>query len=208
MTVINFNQINQRFTNEVLCYINKGYVISTNTMGGTSGECATYVDLVNPADKSYLLRVWKERVRTSSNEYVVLIQINKYTKEDGYEIDRYSALYSDDGAVVNKIKYYEINRQKGIFTDSKEEFEGILCKQNERFTRKYCTQKCTKEINLFNLPHMFIDDIIERIRQVYGCKRANGSCIKSVKMSKDHKNKLYAIVSYKCGNHEGTINLC
>lgn len=210
MTYFTKQAIEKEFSNEVRSYLECGFIIATENMSGNCNSNVKYIDFVDPRDNSYLTRIWLifEKVFNTTG---VVIQVNQYTEEDGYEhgVARY---YPTDGGVFEIVKeFYVIDERKDIFTDDREEVYKANQLRESRYVNKVHDNLEIpyggKIMDVKSLSKKTLLSIIDRVKQNYGCKRANESNITSIKLYKDSKGKLYSKIEYEVGKQSGSIRL-
>lgn len=213
MAIVTANHINSVFSNIINDYMNKGYVISTDTMSGCfSGEIC-HIDLKHNDKPDEMIRVWllkdySEKLQAShSYSYIDMITISarKYNLHSGR-----SHWYDNGEQIGTPVIFYKVkeNEKCHAYTDSLDECKSIIDLREERFDRNYIQRNVRKDLDLNKVSINVKDLIINRIREVPGAKRAKGyDCIKRISLNKDSNNRLYCESYWEFNNRSGKVIL-
>ena len=125
--IIRRAEINRRFTQIVGEYIQEGYVINTETMRGSQGEEGK-VDLTKGEG---IIRVLMQEHSVGLGTYELVISVLKFTDWR----DRWT-LWNQEGEEVWSIKFYVLNKGKGIYTDDEDGVREALKLHRTRALRK------------------------------------------------------------------------
>ena len=133
--IIKMNYVNKLATEILSDYISKGYVLSS-TMSGHQGEI--YKVDVYKDNEIVRIRVEKGYSRTKTEKKysfekakVVYILVEKFEN-----LNR--TLWNGDGEELSYIKFYEVDRYKGVYCDNYAEYTMIKKKQDDRLKTKSC----------------------------------------------------------------------
>lgn len=197
-------------------YIKDGYMISPFTMVGSYSGAGSFIDLVKYNDNSHIIRIWMCNEFTinkdpSNHSYISTknIRIKCYKNDIHYKCDvnHISTLWPDKGELLNEIKFYKIASRDNynIYTDS---FDEALKYLNISINR-HCARHISsfrKEIALDKLPRKFVNNIMDRIHNIRGFKRAPNDCINKVTVLQDG-NRFRSMVYYSFNGKNGIIDL-
>ena len=220
MAIITVNDLNRLFNQTVVDLMSKGYTISQFTHGGSYFNTVGHLDLVKPNDKSHLIRIWTVTNTESTDDKIyrhidtAAIRVSKYMWKDGFDGKcRSQTLWPDRGEVLSEHKFYKIcdrsDRNGGmVFTDNLDEAKNILNIQWNRYcNRSIKSNNYIRELELSKLSPNFVDKIMYRINAVRGFKRANASCITSVRVGRNYNGRMVADIAYSQNGKCGIINL-
>lgn len=202
-------ELNNRFSNIIMGYINKGFKLSPLTHNGSFSRSGCYLDVKDPKEKGYIYRIWMidddTALAQQRNVYVStkILRVKKYKYDGKYT----RTFWPDEGDFVSEKIFYVVKAGKS-FTDSVDEINDIYNLRNKRRDLKpkdnnsdytYC-----RKIAINKLPEDFIDNIMEKINKIRGFKRASATCIKSVLLYKES----YYNYSKRCTTYKlkGTVN--
>jgi hypothetical protein len=187
MSVIGTNSFNKLYSEEIKRYLDDGYHIVPPIGGMRSHSSAiVYTDFMNDRERSHVTRIWLIESSKRINDYYcdcTSIVIRKYKIPS----DSYRTLWPDDGDFISRKDYYIIlrNNRKRAYTDSAEEFCACMEKQRDRDKVKKELESTSRDIGLKRLPPDFIDNLMERVNQLQGFKKATSLCIKRVYLYHD-----------------------
>jgi len=210
--VFGIAELNVRYSNFIKDYLNKGYVISPLTISNSFSGAKSFFDLTNPKEKGVTYRVWTKDTHDTSHSFLK-IEVRKYNRKTYPR-----TLRPDEGDIVNEKSFFVVS-EKGIYTDDENEIIQINKCRSDRRKMSESLNKVnfkTRNLRIDHLSADFIDNIMARINQVRGFKRANATCIKRVTLYKEsyydwsrYKRvyKLKAHVSFSYNNKSGNIYL-
>lgn len=220
MSVMTDKDVTLRYNSVISTYMNRGYIISPFTHGGTYLSTTNHVDLIKPNDNSHILRIWLlDDYHSINNKYcrhinVVHIRVKSYNKNDGFDgnISNGQQLWPSNGQVLYEEMFYMFKTcksGKSVYAYNLDEALSYIKLSDSRYDRRYTENyiNINKEMSIDKLTPKFIDQIMSRITSLRGFKRATSRCIKSVKLSKDYSNKIMATVKYEFNGKLGYINL-
>lgn len=120
--------INKLFTDKMLEYINDGYVVNTNTMGGTQGEQAM-VDLTNG---EYIIRLYIDIKSESLINHLHIIaervkMIKKYKR--GWD----NTIWNGQNEVIYDKSFIEIDYGRYYVDVESDEYKEIKAKRKKRY---------------------------------------------------------------------------
>lgn len=124
--------INKLFTDKMLEYINDGYVVNTNTMGGTQGETAK-VDLTNG---KYIIRLYIDIKSESLMSYLHIIAervkvIKKYKR--GWD----NTIWNGHNEVIFDKSFFEVDYGRYYVDVESDEYKEIKAKRKKRYEYGY-----------------------------------------------------------------------
>lgn len=227
MTTMTIKQIDDAFTAMACYYINrKGLMISPFTQGGSYSDEHGHIDLIDPNDCSYIIRIWLMQGRYSidNKSYwhgfdTIKMMVKKYTDPDTKNIDiaRSKTLWPNKGESLYEKEYYAIgkmtNGKSYVYTDDVNTAINSLNLAMQRIENRPYGVKCyNTNVELNRLTPKFVDSIMKRINSIKGFKRAHADCITSVKLSnvycyQSDSNRLQAQVKYSFNGKDGIITL-
>lgn len=193
-------------------YIKDGYMISPFTMAGSYSGAESFIDLIKYNDNSHVIRIWICNGFTNQNDSYMNtknIRIKCYKNDIHYkcDINHIRTLWPDSGELLNEIKFYKIADRDdcNIYTDS---FNEAIEYRNISINRHYARHNSPfrKEIALDKLPRKFVNNIMNRIHNTRGFKRASNDCINKVTVLQDG-NRFRSTVYYSFNGKSGVINL-
>jgi len=208
MAIFTMKDLDKEFTNTINDYVNKGYIISPMTHGGSYSSEKSHVDFINPKDNKNIFRVWLLEDEYTPNPKrawdrisTLVISIRKY-KWDGKHYN--CTLWPDKGEVISEKAFYTVKHCQ-CYTDSLEEalsFRNLSC---SRFEARHIKRTDPKILDTTKMPLKTLDAIMDKINCIRGFRRANLNCIKKVTLSKDYNGKLRAYIDYDYNNKSGRL---
>jgi len=127
-------EINKLFTDKMIEYINDGYIVHSNTMGGTQGEIAK-VDLVN-YNKGNIIRLYMDRESKYPLEYLYIIA-ERIPLKKGFSKGFDKTIWNGKHEKIYEVRLIEIDYGKYyVFPDS-EEYNEIKAKRKQRYEYGY-----------------------------------------------------------------------
>lgn len=182
MPVIGKRAFSKKYSEEITKYLNDDYHIVI-PFGGmrTYSSALSYTDLMNDKDRTHVTRVWvidgSTRIGGSyCNTVSIVVRKCKCPSESYY------TLWPDDGECISRKDYYIIEGHDGkrAYTDSAEEAVECIEKRRVRIENKKKYEQDKREIDLKKLSPDFIDNLMERVNQLQGFKKATSLCINRV----------------------------
>lgn len=178
-----FININEKFTELVSSYINKGYTFNTASMGGSEGEISR-VDLTNGAE---IIRIyvknfndWENDMPLEGVEIVVGLSTDKVVPH--MHCDFYKAISSSRLDVIYNERYYTIgcNQKLGRVYGTKGEAEAAIQKRiDRRRARRIACKDFSATPEMMEIAKRFIRRKVgsaKRIRTNYiSLKKSNSS---------------------------------
>ena len=220
MAIVTVNDLNRIFNETVVDLMEKGYVISQFTHGGSYSHTEGHLDMAKPNDKSHIIRVWTVTGIEDTDDRIyrhidtAAIRISKYTSKDGFDGRcRSQTLWPDRGEILSERKFYQIcdrSERKGgkVYTDNLDEAMKILNMQWDRYcSRSKTGDNYSHDVEVSKLPASLVDGIMRRINSIRGFKRATASCITKVKVGRNYNGKMAADVYYSQNGKGGVITL-
>lgn len=175
--------IDKKYTEKIMEYLNKGYTIHTNTMNGSQGELAK-VDLTNGKE---VIRIYMDRTYIGFSDKVIVILVGRNTcKLYDSESD---IIWNSKLEIIEKMEFVKIGENYYI---PKEDFAEIHKKRRKRIN-KYSDDYIT---------YIFHDEakkiILPFVKRQPKCKSARLSDIKEVKktVSKNRYTNKYETKYY------------
>lgn len=206
MMMNNF-EVDIAFTNIIKSYLDQGFVVSTRTANGSYSDAEMYVDMIKGDLKKGdpIYRIWKLVSRSEVVDEIPSKRsfekhwdvINLVVKR--YTFDGTSTYWFNRGDVISEKKFYVISYNKVVTADVNDvvdvwklrlqrwenSYNNNYLSGNERNNPDH--SRCIK---LENLPAKLVTNIMNRINKIRGFKKANPSCIDSI--------KLYNCNEYNC----------
>ena len=222
MAIVTVNDLNRLFNQTVVDLMGKGYVISQFTHGGSYSHTEGHLDMINPNDKSHLIRIWIVTGIDNTDDKIyrhvdtAAIRVSKYTGKDGFDGKcRSQTLWPARGEILSECKFYQIcdrSERKGgkvgrVYTDNFDEAKKILNMQWSRYCSRANKDNYYHDVEVNKLPANLIDCIMKRINSIRGFKRATASCINRVCIGRNYSGKMAANVYYSQNGKGGVINL-
>ena len=121
-------EINKLFTDKMMEYINDGYIVNTNTMGGTQGEQAM-VDLTNG---KYIIRLYID-IKSESliNHLHIIAERVKMRKKFKRGWD--NTIWNGDNEVIFDKSFIEIDYGRYYVDEESDEYKEIKAKRKQRY---------------------------------------------------------------------------
>lgn len=218
--IILASNIIKSFNSVIADFIKDGYVISPFSMKGSYTSAESFVDLIHSDNIDHIIRVWlRESHMTPVNTsyryiHTKSIIVKKYEFKHKVKINSVAwphTLWPNEGILIKEIKYYEFaNRgDQTIYTDSLDEATAYFNIQSDRYSSRHTNfnyQLYRKDISVDRLPVKFMSNIMDRIHEIRGFKRATPDCISNVTIIKDDE-RFKSIVRYSFNGKTGFINL-
>lgn len=120
--------IDALFTSKIMEYINQGYIIHTNTMGGSQGELAK-VDLYKGKD---IIRIYTDHKYHGIGGHTTLVLTIGRNKNKIYGNPR-DIIWNKDLEIIEQLEFVELSDNYFVTPD---EFKPIKEKQMLRYKRK------------------------------------------------------------------------
>lgn len=218
--IILASNIIKSFNSVIADFIKDGYVISPLSMKGSYTSAESFVDLIHGDNTDHIIRVWLcENSMTpvaTSYRYIRTksIVVKKYdlkNKANINDISWPSTLWPNEGILTKEIKYYEFANRgyQSVYTDSLDEATSYFNIQSDRRSRRYTNfnyQLYRKDVSVDKLPVKFVSNIMNRIHEIRGFKRATKDCINKVTVIKEN-GKFKSTVQYSFNGKSGSIYL-
>lgn len=131
-------EINKLFTDKMIEYVNNGYIVNTNTMGGTQGEQAM-VDLTNG---EYIIRLYID-IKSESliNHLHIIAERIKMRKKFKRGWD--NTIWNGDNEVIFDKSFIEIDYGRYYVDEESDEYKQIKAKRKQRYENGF-RQRNTK----------------------------------------------------------------
>ena len=124
--------INKLFTDKMLEYINDGYVVNTNTMGGTQGETAK-VDLTNG---KYIIRLYVDIKSENLINYLhIIAERVKLTKKYKHGWD--NTIWNGHNEVIFDKSFFAVDYGRYYVYVESDEYKEIKAKRKQRYEYEY-----------------------------------------------------------------------
>lgn len=211
MAIVTVKDLSNQFSATVNEYLNKGYMISPITHGGSYSSEQGHVDLVNPKDRKSIIRVWLlegyEPVDPNKSSWNTIPTLSITVKEYDWN-GRWNSqtLWPNCGLTISDKVYYEVYDKK-CYSDSKDEVVTFRHLNYTRCEAREIKSDDYRNIDVSKVPGKFITSIMDRIRSIRGFKRANSNCITKISLQRSFTGKLKAYISYSYNNKTGSIIL-
>ena len=129
--VIKREDLDKKFTEAVMKYMNKGLFIATSSMSGHQGEEGK-IDLTD-GKSTYRVLMYKT-FEHAQFQRVIIIEVRKY---DEYVTRGMHTLWNDKGELIDTaLKMYEVEGCDNVYVETEEEAKAIRKLQLERY-KKY-----------------------------------------------------------------------
>lgn len=218
--IILASNIIKSFNSVIADFIKDGYVISPFSMKGSYTSAESFVDLIHSDNIDHIIRVWlcESHMTPVNTSYRYIhtksIIVKKYEFKHKVKINSVAwphTLWPNEGILIKEIKYYEFaNRgDQTIYTDSLDEATAYFNIQSDRHSSRHTNfnyQLYRKDISVDRLPVKFVSNIMDRIHEIRGFKRATKDCINKVTVIKEN-GKFKSTVQYSFNGKSGSIYL-
>ena len=136
--------INKLFTDKMMEYINDGYIVNTNTMGGTQGEQAM-VDLTNG---EYIIRLYID-IKSESliNHLHIIAERVKMRKK--FKCGWDNTIWNGHNEVIFDKSFIEIDYGRYYVDEESDEYKEIKTKRKQRYESDF---RNTRNIVYFENP--------------------------------------------------------
>lgn len=186
-------EINKLFTDKMIEYINDGYIVHSNTMGGTQGEIAK-VDLVN-YNKGNIIRLYMDRESKYPLEYLYIIA-ERIPLKKGFSKGFDKTIWNGKHEKIYEVRLIEIDYGKYyVFPDS-EEYNEIKAKRRMRYERGYWQH--SNKVYLYNsrakIPAL---KLIKKNPRTKTIKIKDIECVYKM-VWRDSRAKYYTVCKGKC----------
>lgn len=228
MAIVTANELNTKFSNIVNDYISKGYNVRPLD---TDQVILIKPNHKNGRDYVYGVLLETDDVTLADNgnirATVANITVKKYSCIRNEYLLLSSEVYSNDN-IVFSATYYRIPtnrsyiydshiRVDSVYTDDIKEYEAMYNLHTARYRDHHngfnddrLAYPC-RYINKKSLTSKFIDNIMCRINNIKGFKRAHADCIDSIMLHNcglnDINHKMYAEVNIKFNNKQLVLNI-
>jgi hypothetical protein len=186
-------EINKLFTDKLMEYISDGYIVNSNTMGGTQGEIAK-VDLVNYS-KGDIIRLYMDRESKYPLEYLYIIA-ERIPLKKGFSKGFDKTIWNGKHEKIYEVRLIEIDYGKYyVFPDS-EEYNEIKAKRRMRYERGYWQH--SNKVYLYNsrakIPAL---KLIKKNPRTKTIKIKDIECVYKM-VWRDSRTKYYTVCKGKC----------
>lgn len=186
-------EINKLFTDKMIEYVNNGYIVNSNTMGGTQGEIAK-VDLVNYS-KGDIIRLYMDRESKYPLEYLYIIA-ERIPLKKGFSKGFDKTIWNGKHEKIYEVRLIEIDYGKYyVFPDS-EEYNEIKAKRRMRYERGYWQR--SNKVYLYNsrakIPAL---KLIKKNPRTKTIKIKDIECVYKM-FFRDSRTKYYTVCKGKC----------
>jgi hypothetical protein len=129
--IVKNNEIEKLYSEKIAALIMAGYTISIEHTHGSQSYEVSAVALTNNNGKTVIkVALISERVDWKK-EKLKLVTLGFKDADNG------RTLWNHKGDVVEEITFYEVDREKKVYTDDEQELEKIISLRSERFKSRY-----------------------------------------------------------------------
>jgi hypothetical protein len=134
MTVLKLNDIEKLYSEKVASLIMAGYVISSeHTSGSQTSEVST-ISLTNNNGKTVIRVGLIEKFADWGKRELKLVVLK-------FENVGWGTLWNHKAEVLEEKTFFEVNREKKIYCESKIDLDKILSLRKERFENRKCNNR-------------------------------------------------------------------
>ena len=164
-------EIDKKFTEKIMEYMNKGYFLYTNTMAGSQGELAK-VDLTNGEE---VIRIYMDRTYVNLSDKKVFIAIGRSSHRPTYSDSE--IIWTSKLEILEKMSFVKIGENYYV---PEEEYNEIYEKRKNRYSDNYKIYIFKDEAKKIVLPYL---------KRQPKCKSMKLSDIKEVRKETYKNNK-------------------